>query len=113
MRGNLGIGFAVPANLVEQNLTALAEGGFTDLSSRPRLGVSIRSVEAYPEAVRESLNLPEAGVAVGDVAAGSAADEAGIRGSEMEIDFRGSPFRHRATLSWLPTVPRSPSPHSS
>ena len=67
----------------------MAEGGFTDLSSRPRLGISIRSVEAYPEAVRETLNLPEEGVAVGDVAPGSAADEAGIRGSEMEIDFQG------------------------
>ena len=88
-RGNIGIGFAVPANLVGQNLTALAEGGFTNLSSRPRLGIQIRSVEAYPEAVRESLNLPDEGVAVAAVAPGSAAEEAGIRGSEMAIDFQG------------------------
>ena len=88
-RGNLGIGFAVPANLVAQNLADLEAGDFTNLDSRPRLGISIRSVEAYPEAVRESLNLPDEGVAVGEVAPGSAAEEAGLRGSEMSIDFQG------------------------
>ena len=88
-RGSLGIGFAVPANLLAQNLSALAEGGFTDLNSRPRLGLRIGSVEAYPEAVREALNLPEEGVAVSAVQPGSAAEEAGVRGSEMEIDFQG------------------------
>jgi serine protease Do len=87
--GFLGIGFAVPSNLLEQNLEQLAAGGIEDISTRPRLGIGIENVNAYPEAVRERLDLPENGVAVLTVEPGSAAEEAGLQGSQFRIQVNG------------------------
>ena len=90
-RGNLGIGFAVPSNLISENLAGLEQGGFQDVTSRPRLGVSIIDVQAYPENVRQSLNLPEQGVVINEVAPGSAAAQAGLQGSSLEVMVDGQP----------------------
>jgi S1-C subfamily serine protease len=88
-RGNIGIGFAVPSNFVTSNLDALERGGFVDLLSRPRLGIRFIEVGAFPESVRESLNMPDQGVAVQEVEAGSAAERAGIRGGDFNITIEG------------------------
>ncbi|MEX2542553.1 MAG: trypsin-like peptidase domain-containing protein [Trueperaceae bacterium] len=88
-RGFLGIGFAVPSNLLQTNLEQLAAGGIEDISTRPRLGIGISDVRNYPQAIRERLNLPSSGVAITEVAPGSAADEAGLRGSQFAIEFNG------------------------
>ena len=90
-RGNLGIGFAVPSNIVSDSLAGLEQGGFQDVTSRPRLGVSIIDVQAYPENVRQSLNLPEQGVVINEVAPGSAAAAAGLQGSTLEVMVDGQP----------------------
>lgn len=90
--GNIGIGFAVPSNLLQDNLAQLEEGGFVSLETRARLGISIQSVENYPESVRNNLNLPAEGVVVQAVEPGSAAEEAGLQGSEFEIMFQGQPI---------------------
>ena len=90
--GNIGIGFAVPSNIIEDNLTQLEAGGLTTLESRARLGIGIGDVAAYPEAVRNNLNLPEEGVVVRSVEPGSAAEEAGLRGSQFEVNFQGTPI---------------------
>jgi serine protease Do len=87
--GFLGIGFAVPSNLLEQNLEQLAAGGIEDISTRPRLGIRIEDVSAFPEAVRERLDLPDNGVAVLAVEPGSAAEEAGLQGSQFQIQLNG------------------------
>jgi serine protease Do len=88
-RGFLGIGFAVPSNLLQQNLEQLAAGGIEDISTRPRLGIRIENVSAFPEAVRERLDLPDNGVAVLAVEPGSAAEEAGLQGSQFQIQLNG------------------------
>jgi S1-C subfamily serine protease len=88
-RGNLGIGFAVPSNILDANLAEMQAGVFSDIDSRPRLGVIIRDVNTYPDSVRDNLNLPESGVVVMDVQAGSAAEQAGIQGAEFEVTVEG------------------------
>ncbi|CAN5884677.1 N/A [soil metagenome] len=90
-RGNLGIGFAVPSNLLRQNLAELQSGGFADIRSRPRIGVGIADVRAYPENVRQSFNLPDAGVVVRTVEPGSPAEQAGLRGGTSTVDINGTP----------------------
>lgn len=89
MRGFLGIGFAVPSNLLQANLAQLREGGIEDLASRPRLGIGIANIRDYPESVRERLNLPDNGVAITGVEPGSAAEEAGLQGPEFQVQING------------------------
>lgn len=88
-RGNLGIGFAVPSNILAANLAELQAGTFSDIDSRPRLGVIIREVDAYPEQVRGNLNLPDNGVAIIEVQPGSAAEAAGLQGADFEVTVGG------------------------
>ncbi len=91
-RGFLGIGFAVPSNRLSDNLEILLAGGFNDVfSTRPRIGIGIMDVRAYPEAVRESLKLPERGVMVTGVEEDGPADKAGIQGPDFEVMVDGSP----------------------
>ena len=89
-RGNLGIGFAVPSNLLQQNLAELQEGGFADIRSRPRIGITFADVRAFPESVRESFNLPDNGAVVRTVEAGSPAAQAGLEGGSSSIDIGGT-----------------------
>ena len=93
--GNIGIGFAVPSNLLQENLAQLESGGFVDLDSRARLGVQIADISNLPEQVRNNLNLPGEGVIVQSVQPGSAAAQAGIQGSDtagFEVMVNGQPF---------------------
>ncbi len=93
-RGFLGIGFAVPSNLLRDNLAGLEQGVFrdivTDLAARPRLGVSIPlSVGDYPDSVRAALRLPEWGAVIGQVEPGGPADKAGLIGPQFAITAEG------------------------
>ncbi len=88
--GNIGLGFAVPSNIIEDNLAQLEEGGLTTLQSRARLGIAIVAVSDLPNEVRSNLNLPEEGVLVQEVEPGSPAEEAGIQGGELEISVPGA-----------------------
>ncbi len=90
--GNIGIGFAVPSNLLQDNLAQLEEGGFVDLQSRARLGIQIGNVSDYPEAVRNNLNLPDEGIVIQTVEPGSAAEAAGLRGAQFDVNFQGTPI---------------------
>ena len=92
--GNIGIGFAVPSNLLQSSLARLEEGGFVDLQSRARLGIQILGISDLPEQVRNNLDLPESGVIVQRVEPGGAAAEAGLQGSAtagFEVMVRGQP----------------------
>ncbi len=88
-RGNLGIGFAVPADIVASALPQLIEGGIQSIPTRPRLGVTIQDVAMFPEQVREQLGLPDTGVGVLEVEPGGAGEEAGLQGSSFSITLRG------------------------
>ncbi len=78
-----GVGFALPINLVKQYLPALKAGKTLRAEeiakSRPRLGVSLVPLSAYPERLRAQYGLPEGGLMVQEVEKGSPAERAGLR----------------------------------
>ncbi len=91
-RGFLGIGFAVPSNRLSDNLEDLVSGGYSDVfSTRPRIGASIMDVRSYPKEVRDSLKLPEQGLAIINVQEDGPADKAGLKGPSFEVMIDGSP----------------------
>lgn len=88
--GNIGIGFAVPSNLLQESLAELEEGGFVSSQTRARLGlVGLLEVSQLPDEVRNNLNLPDEGVLFQQVEPGSAAEEAGLQGPQFEVSFQG------------------------
>jgi 2-alkenal reductase len=81
-RSFLGVGFAVPANLVKRVVPSLIENG---KYQHPWIGFSGNSVT--PEIAKE-MNLSQAtGALVVQVLSGSPADQAGLRGGTREIVF--------------------------
>lgn len=88
-RGSLGIGFAVPSTVLAGALDEMREGGLVNIANRPRLGIAIQDVAAYPDSVQQRLNLPDQGVGVLQVEPGSGAAEAGLQGSEFSVQMNG------------------------
>jgi S1-C subfamily serine protease len=86
-RGSLGIGFAVPSTTVAGALDEMREGGFVSVATRARLGVTVRDVAAYPDAIRARLGLPDRGVAVMAVAEGGPAERAGLRPPSLSVQI--------------------------
>ena len=87
--GNIGIGFAIPSNLVRSVMEQLIETGQVN---RGQLGVSTLSLS--PE-FRKSLGLAEnaQGALVSQVTEGSAAAQAGIEAGDVITSVRGQPIR--------------------
>ncbi|MFQ5971501.1 MAG: Do family serine endopeptidase, partial [Alphaproteobacteria bacterium] len=78
--GNIGIGFAIPANIAEDVVTQLRERGEV---RRGWLGVSIQAVT---EDIARSLDMDEStGAIVASVVPGSPADDAGIEAGDVII----------------------------
>ena len=78
-RSFLGVGFAVPSNLVKRVVPSLIEKGTYE---HPWIGFSGNSVT--PE-IAAAMELPEAkGALVAEVLSGSPADQAGLRGGTRE-----------------------------
>jgi serine protease Do/serine protease DegQ len=92
--GNIGIGFAIPSNLVRSVMEQLIETGQVN---RGQLGVMTLSLT--PD-FRKSLGLAEnaQGALVSQVAEGSAADRAGIEPGDVITTVRGEPIRSNAEL---------------
>jgi 2-alkenal reductase len=79
-RSFLGVGFAVPANLVKRVVPSLIENGEYQ---HPWIGFSGNSVTAE---IANAMNLPEIkGALVAEVISGSPADKAGLRGGTREV----------------------------
>jgi len=84
-----GIGFAIPINLAKEHLAAMKAGKVLSaeevIKSRPRLGVTVLPVSAYPEAIRKRFKLPEYGLVIQEVEKGSPAEKAGLKGATEHI----------------------------
>jgi serine protease Do len=82
--GNVGIGFAIPANLAKGVIDQLRETGHVE---RGFLGVTIQPVD---EDIAESLGLAsETGALVANVVRGGPADKAGIQAGDVILSIDG------------------------
>jgi len=98
--GSMGIGFAIPINLVKQVRQQLMDNGVV---TRAQLGVVIQPMT---QALAESFHMDSPrGVLVSDVSHDSAAAEAGIQSGDIIIELDGKPvvdvgsFRNHIALS--------------
>ncbi len=104
--GSVGIGFAIPANMVRGVIDAARHGGHI---TRPWLGASGQTVT--PELARSlQLPLPE-GVLIKDVAPGGPAAAAGLRDGDVVLSVGGhdvaSPDELRFRIATLPIDARA------
>ena len=91
--GNIGIGFAIPANMAKRVMEDLKTGGRV---RRSQLGVSIQGVSSE---IAESLGLKQVGGAiVSAVTPGSAADRAGVKQNDVIKSFNGQPVQDTNSL---------------
>jgi serine protease Do len=91
--GNIGIGFAIPANMAKSVMDQLRTKGRV---TRAQLGVTVQGVT--PE-MAENLGLKQAiGAIVSGVTEGSAADKAGIKRGDVIQSFNGLPVHDTNTL---------------
>jgi serine protease Do len=95
---SMGIGFAIPINLVKEELSELRDHGKI---KHGWLGVMIQ--EVTPE-LAESMDLKEArGALVGQVLKDSPAAIAGVKSGDVIIEFDGHPIKDRRELPLLVT----------
>jgi Do/DeqQ family serine protease len=87
--GNIGIGFAIPANMAKNVMTQLIEHGQVH---RGMIGVTIQPVTSD---IARSLGLSEVrGALVNSVQAGSPADKAGVRRGDVITSLNGEPVKN-------------------
>ncbi len=93
--GSVGIGFAIPINMVKDLLPQLKKGKVI----RGWIGVTIQKVT--PE-LKNKLNLPdEKGVLVSDVDSRGPADESGIKRGDVIVSFDGKPIMESRELPYI------------
>jgi serine protease Do len=91
--GNIGIGFAIPANMAKNVMTQLIDGGHV---RRGLLGVTVQPVT--PEIAR-SLALGDAhGALINSVTPGGAAEQAGIQRGDVITSINGHAVKDGNTL---------------
>jgi serine protease Do len=91
--GNIGIGFAIPSNMAKNVMEQLRTKGKV---TRAQLGVTVQPVTSD---LAESLGLKHTGGAiVSSVAAGSAAEKAGVKREDVIQAFNGQPIHDFNTL---------------
>jgi len=100
--GNIGIGFAIPTNLVKELLPNLKDNGKV---VRGYLGVTIQKIT--PE-IAESLGMKQSsGALVADVAKAGPAERAGIKTGDVIVEFNSKEIKDSGELPLLAarTVP--------
>jgi len=97
-QGNVGIGFAIPINVVRELLPQLRAGKIT----RGRIGVGIGAVAL--DAVDEFGLKDRNGAVVLNVAPGGAAAKAGVEPGDVIISYNGKPIRNRDELVAMVTA---------
>lgn len=98
--GNVGIGFAIPSNVVRELLPQLHEGKVT----RGRIGVGIGAVPA--DAVDEFGLENRNGAVVLNVAPDGAAASAGVEPGDVIVAYNGTPVRNSNELVAMVTATR-------
>ena len=94
--GNVGIGFAIPVNLVKTVIQA-AKGGRRDVQ-RPWLGASLQTLTRE---IADTMNLPRAsGALVSSVMAHSPAEKSGLKAGDVITGFDGVPVDDPEALSY-------------
>jgi len=96
MRGNIGIGFAIPINLAKRIMTDLIEKGKV---VRAWLGVYIQDID---DRFAEALDLKtRKGALISDVVAESPADQAGLQRQDVVIEFNDTEVKDAGHLQYL------------
>jgi Do/DeqQ family serine protease len=91
--GNIGIGFAIPANMAKNVMEQLRTKGKV---TRSQLGVTVQTVTSD---LADSLGLKQAhGAIVSSVAPGSAAERAGVKRGDVIESFNGQNVHDTNTL---------------
>lgn len=91
--GNIGIGFAIPANMARNVMDQLRQGGHV---RRAQLGVTIQPVTSE---LADSLGIKQVGGAlISSVEPGSAADRAGVRRGDVIKSFNGQTVQDTNSL---------------
>jgi Do/DeqQ family serine protease len=91
--GNIGIGFAIPSNMARHVMDEIRTKGKV---TRAQLGISIQPITSD---MAEALGLKDVGGAIiGSVAAGSAADRAGLKRGDVIEAFNGQPVHDTNVL---------------
>ena len=86
--GNIGIGFAIPANMAKHVMDDLRTKGKV---TRAQLGVTVQAVTAD---MASSLGLKQSGGAIiSAVNEGGAADRSGLKRGDVIVSFNGQPVR--------------------
>ena len=91
--GNIGIGFAIPANMAKNVINQLKEHGSV---VRGWLGVMIQPVT--PELAAQFKMERPIGALVGEVSPGSPADKAGIKPGDVIVEFNGKEISQVSVL---------------
>ena len=92
-RGNIGLGFAIPVNLVKNVVAQLVEHGEV---RRGLLGVHIDNLDPL---VAETMGLDRNhGVVIDRVSPGGAADKAGVKVDDVVLAIDGQPMRNSTEL---------------
>jgi serine protease Do len=97
-QGNMGIGFAIPINVVRDLLPQLRTGKIT----RGVIGVSVQPIPTYAV---EALGMRERrGALVATVTSGGPAAKAGIQPGDVILEFNGKPIERRDHLVSMVTA---------
>ncbi len=92
--GNVGIGFAIPANIVKDVVTQIETNGTVE---RGWLGVHIQGID---QDLASGLGLPsDKGALVADVTEGSPAAKAGFKQGDVILKFDGKPVERLTDLT--------------
>lgn len=94
--GNVGIGFAIPSNVAKSTVEQLIEFGRT---RRGWLGIQVQQMDNN---MAESLGLKsQKGAIVGGVTPGGPADKAGMKHSDVILEFDGKPLNEESRIQRL------------
>jgi serine protease Do/serine protease DegQ len=91
--GNIGIGFAIPVNMVRDIMEQLVKFGEV---RRGRLGVSIQDLT--PELASAFGIEDRSGAVIAQVVSGSPADKSGIKVGDVVLSVNGRPIRNSGEL---------------